>query len=445
MHLMTAFRDLERGAERASRRAAFLTAWVCLLPLSSVPAAAATVVHAGWLFDSASGRMLTEQTVVIDAGKVVARGDGFDAPGAADELIDLSDATVMPGWIDMHVHLDGQLSPASYAERFRLEPADAALRGAAYAERTVMAGFTTVRDLGTADNVAQSLRDAIAAGYIVGPRVFTAGKSLATTGGHADPSNGVNSSLRGDPGPAEGVVNSAADAYKAVRQRYKEGSDLIKLTATGGVLSQAKSGQNPQFTPTELNAIIAAAKDYGFKVAAHAHGSEGMRRAVAAGVDSIEHGTFMTPEIMRLMKRKGTWYVPTIMAGNFVALKAEEPGYFSELVRPKARAVGPQIQGTFAAAYEAGVNIAFGTDTGVSAHGNNWQEFLLMIEAGMPVLAALTSATKSAAQLLGQWEYLGSLDIGKAADLVAVPGDIRTDPQLFGKVSFVMKEGERIK
>jgi imidazolonepropionase-like amidohydrolase len=315
----------------------------------------------------------------------------------------------------------------------------------AYAERTLMAGFTTVRDLGTTAGLAQSLRDAIVQGWVVGPRIFTAGKSIATSGGHADPSNGRNQALSWDPGPAEGVVNSAADAYKAVRVRYKEGSDLIKITATGGVLSQAKSGQNPQFTIAEVEAIVAAAKDNGFKVAAHAHGTEGMRRAVLGGVSSIEHGTYMSDEVMKLMKKRGTYYVPTIIAGKFVAEKAQIDGYFSELVRPKAAAIGPLIQNTFARAYETGVPIAFGTDTGVSPHGDNWKEFGYMIEAGMPAMKAIVSATASAADLLGESEDLGSIEPGKYADIIAVPGDPLSDPAEFGRVHFVMKGGQVFK
>jgi imidazolonepropionase-like amidohydrolase len=236
-------------------------------------------------------------------------------------------------------------------------------------------------------------------------------------------------------------VNSVSDAYKAVRARYKEGSDLIKIKATGGVLSQAKSGENPQFTVEEITAVVAAARDYGFKVAAHAHGAEGMKRAVLGGVDSIEHGTFMTEEVMKLMCKRGTCYVPTIVAGRFVAEKAEQPGYFSDLVRPKAQTIGPKIQATFALAYRLGVPIAFGTDTGVSPHGDNWKEFLYMIEAGMPALEAIRSATHSAADLLGQNDNLGSLEAGKLADIIAVPGDPLTDPNEFGRVNFVMKEG----
>lgn len=396
------------------------------------------VIHAGHLVDVMSGRVLTERSIVVEGKYVKAVESGY-IDGA--QIIDLRDATVMPGWIDMHVHMDGETTPERRLEVFTLDPQDLALRSVVYARRTLDAGFTTVRDLGTTHGVAQSLRRAIAEGLVPGPRVFTAGKAIGTSGGHADPSNGRSRALAEDPGPAEGVVNSVDDAWKAVRVRYKEGSDLIKITATGGVLSQAASGQNPQFRMPELEAIVAAAHDYGFKVAAHAHGAEGMLRAVLAGVDSIEHGTYMTDEIMRAMKRQGTWYVPTIIAGRFVAEKAREPGYFSELVRPKAAAIGPLIQDTFSRAYRAGVKIAFGTDTGVSPHGDNWKEFGYMIEAGMPPMEAIISATRSAAELLGQSERLGSIEPGKLADVIAVPGNPLEDSAEFGRVHFVMKEG----
>ena len=406
--------------------------------LVSGSAGAQTIIHAGQLFDAAAGEVIEEATIVVEGDRIQAVQMGY----VGEPDVDLTGAFVMPGWIDAHVHIGGELSPDSFVEEFTLEPADLALRAVPYAERTLMAGFTTVRDLGTDHGVAQSVRRAVAEGRIVGPRIFTAGKSLATTGGHADPTNGVNRALRGDPGPAEGVVNGLDDAYEAVRARYKEGSDLIKITATGGVLSQAASGQNPQFTEAEIAAIVAAARDYGYRVAAHAHGTEGMRRAVVAGVDSIEHGTFMSDEVMELMRERGTWYVPTISAGVFVGEKAEVEGYFSEVVRPKAAAIGPVILDTFARAYRTGVPIAFGTDTGVSPHGENWREFVYMVEAGMPATEAIVSATRSAAVLLNQWENLGSIEPGKYADIIAVPGDPREDVEEFGRVHFVMKGGE---
>ncbi len=402
---------------------------------------AATYIHAGRLVDVNAAEVLEAQTIIVEEDRIAGIEPRYVAPGAGDELIDLSDATVMPGWIDMHVHIASEQSPRRQVEAFTKDPADFAFRSVAYAERTLMVGFTTVRDLGTGHSLAQSLRDAIAEGWVVGPRIFTAGKSIATTGGHADSSNGRNRALAKDPGPIDGVINSVTDAYKGVRARYKEKSDLIKITATGGVLSQARSGQNPQFTVAEIEAIVTAARDYGFKVAAHAHGTEGMKRAVLGGVDSIEHGTYMSDEVMRLMKRRGTYYVPTIVAGRFVAEKAQVPGYFSELVRPKAAAIGPLIQATFARAYKAGVPIAFGTDTGVSPHGDNWKEFLYMVEAGMPAMEAIVSATVSAADLLGQTAELGSIEPGKLADIIATDGNPLTDTQAFGRVHFVMKGG----
>ena len=411
--------------------------WGLLALVLSGAAWPETVIHAGKMVDAASGEVREAVTIVVDGERIKAVEAGYRGRAA----IDLKDAFVMPGWIDMHVHIASERNPASFVERFTLEPADQALRAVPYAERTLMAGFTTVRDTGTSHGLAQSIRRAVAEGHIIGPRIFTSGKSIATTGGHADPSNGVAEALRGDPGPTDGVVNGTVDAYKAVRARYKAGADLIKITATGGVLSEAKSGQNPQFTEEEVAAIVAAAKDYGFRVAAHAHGTEGMRRAVAAGVDSIEHGTYMSDEVMALMKEKGTWYVPTIVAGMFVGEKAKVDGYFSEIVRPKAAAIGPVIADTFSRAYRAGVKIAFGTDTGVSPHGDNWKEFVFMVEGGMPALEAILSATRSAAQLLDRWDSLGSIEAGKLADIIATPGDPREDVQAFGQVHFVMKDG----
>lgn len=410
------------------------------LMLVGATATAETIIHAGRLIDVASESMLSEQSIIIEGDRVLRVESGYlQAPNAT--IIDLTDATVMPGWLDMHVHIASEQGPNRQIEAFTTDPADHAYRSVAYAERTLLAGFTTIRDLGTRSGLAQSLRDAIAQGWVTGPRIFTAGKGLSSSGGHGDPSNGRNQALAWDPGADQGVVNSESDAYKAVRIRYKEGSDLIKITATGGVLSQAKSGQNPQFTIAEIETIVAAAKDYGYKVAAHAHGTEGMRRAVVGGVSSIEHGTYMSDEVMKLMKKHGTYYVPTIIAGKFVAEKAEIPGYFSELVRPKAASIGPLIQDTFARAYKAGVPIAFGTDTGVSAHGDNWKEFGYMIEAGMPAMKAIVSATVSAADLLGESEDLGSIEPGKYADIIAVPGDPLADPEEFGRVHFVMKGG----
>jgi imidazolonepropionase-like amidohydrolase len=245
----------------------------------------------------------------------------------------------------------------------------------------------------------------------------------------------------GDNGPKNGIVNGADDARKAVRQRYKDGADWIKITATGGVLSVAKSGQNPQFTDMELNAIVETANDYGMRVAAHAHGTEGMKRAVLAGVASIEHGTYMDREIMQIMKQQGTYFVPTLLAGNWVAEKAKIDGFFPDLVRPKAAEIGPIAINTFAEAYEFGVPIVFGTDTGVSAHGDNAQEFALMVKAGMPEMEAIQSATSIAADFLEIGDTHGSITEGKVADIIAVQGNPLDNIRLMENVHFVMKGG----
>lgn len=411
------------------------------LALPNAVLANVTYIHAGQLITAEHKQPLAEQTIIVIDDKITEIRAGYLSPAATETLIDLRSHTVLPGLMDMHTHFSTQISATSYGEAQRLNEADFALRGAVFAEKTLMAGFTTVRELGDSHHISVALRKAIAQGYVKGPRIYAAGKSLATTGGHADPTNGLAYALLGDPGPKQGVINGADDARKAVRQRYKEGADLIKVTATGGVLSVAKSGMNPQFTSEELEAIVSTARDYGFKVAVHAHGKEGMERAIKAGVDSVEHGTYMDKETMALMKKHGTYYVPTISAGKWVQDKAKIDGFFPELVRPKAATIGPLIQQTFAQAYQAGVKIAFGTDAGVGEHGENWREFVYMTEAGMPAMAAIQAATIEGAKLLGVEQELGSIRAGKIADIIAVPGDPLQDISIMGKVSFVMKAG----
>lgn len=404
-------------------------------------APAATIIHAARLIDGRSGELQTEMSLVIEDGRITRVVRGYVPPADGDKLIRLLEHTVMPGLMDMHTHLQSQHSKDSYTERFFMEQADYALRSTVYARATLMAGFTTVRDLGDNGVNSVSLRKAIEQGWVPGPRIFTAGKSLATTGGHADPTNSLRGDYRRDPGPMEGVVNGPDDARKAVRQRYKDGADLIKLTATGGVLSLAASGHNPQFTDEELAAIVSTARDYNMTIAVHAHGAEGMKRAVLAGVTSIEHGTFMTDEIIDLMKQKGTYWVPTNMAGEWVAEQAKVPGYFPEIVRPKAAAIGPVIRETFRKAHAAGVKIAFGTDSGVSPHGQNAREFELMVEGGMSPMKAIQSATLEGARLLRIDDRLGTLEPRKIADVVAVAGNPLQDISLMKNVVFVMKDG----
>jgi len=415
----------------------FLTALSCLL-FSASGLAATTVLECAHLLDVESGQLLEGRQVLIEDQRITAVGKTVTAPADTPRI---GLATCLPGLMDMHVHLDGQMERNGYIREFQNNEADLALAAAHYAAITLQAGFTTVRNPGDSYNVTVALRKAIDAGRAIGPRIYTSAKSLATTGGHADPTNGYRHDLMGDPGPEQGVINGVEDARKAVRQRYKDGADFIKITATGGVLSLATNGQNPQFTLEELEAVVKTAADYGMHVAAHSHGAEGMKRAVLAGVRSIEHGTFMTDEIILLMKERGTYYVPTISAGKFVAEKSADGDYLPAIVRPKAASVGPQIQATFAKAYQAGVTVAFGTDCGVSPHGSNALEFVYMVEAGMPAMAAIRSATMTSAELLGVQEELGSIRAGKLADIIAVNGNPLQDISLLQQVSFVMKDG----
>lgn len=412
-----------------------------VLFLTSSISAQDIYLHCGKLIDTESGKISQEQTIVISGEKIKEILDGYaSAKSDQDTIIDLKSKTVMPGLIDMHVHIEGETNPNRYLEPFTLNDADVAYNAQAIAKRTLMAGFTTVRDLG-GSGVNVSLRNAINAGKVDGPRIYTAEKTIGTTGGHADPTNGYSKELMGDPGPKEGVVNSVDDARKAVRQRYKNGADWIKITATGGVLSVAKNGQNPQFTAEEIKAITTTAADYGMQVAAHAHGDEGMQRAIKNGVKTIEHGTLMSEETMDLMKEYDTYYVPTLSAGKYVAEKAKIEGYYPKIIVPKALEIGPQLQKTFAKAYKKGVAIAFGTDAGVFPHGENAKEFGYMVEAGMPAMESLQSATTISAKLLRADDSLGKIKAGFMADIIAVNADPTQDINTMNEVAFVMKNG----
>lgn len=413
-----------------------------LLFLATQIFAQKTYIHCGKLVDTKSGKVLTKKTVVVEKNKIVDVLNGYvKGKDKKDTSIDLKNKVVMPGLIDMHVHIEHEFGPRTRLERYILNPSDVAFNSTGYAKTTLLAGFTTVRDLG-GSGVNISLRKAIDAGKVVGPRVFTAGKSLATTGGHADPTNGSSRKLVGNPGPKDGVVNGVDDAKKAVRQRYKNGADCIKITATGGVLSVAKSGDNPQFTVEEIKAICETAKDYGMHVAAHAHGDDGMQRAIIGGVKTIEHGTYMSDATMELMKKHDAYLVPTITAGKEVEEKAKVKGYYPAIVVPKALAVGPQIQGTFARAYKKGVGIAFGTDAGVFTHGKNGKEFAYMVEVGMPAMEAIQSATITNAMILKMDNEIGQVKKGFFADIIAVDEDPTKNIKTMENVVFVMKGGK---
>jgi len=398
-------------------------------------------LHCGKIFDTQSGKVLSNKTIVVSGTKITKILDGFvSKSNPQDTEIDLKNKFILPGLIDMHVHIEKETNSASYSTKFTENEADVAFESVRIAEITLLAGFTTVRDLGgTGVNI--SLRNAINIGTVKGPRIFTAGKSIATTGGHADPTNGSSRKLMGDPGPLEGVINSPEDAVKAVRQRYKEGADVIKITSTGGVLSVAKNGKNPQFTLEEVKAVTATAKDYGMLTAAHAHGDEGMQRAILGGIKTIEHGTFMSSETMELMKKYDVYLVPTITAGKSVAENAKTTGFYPEMVRVKALEVGPQIQATFEKAYKSGVKIAFGTDAGVFPHGINAKEFVYMVESGMPSTAAIQSATITNAKLLGMENEIGQIKENFNADIIAVEENPIDTIATLEKVIFVMKDG----
>ena len=408
--------------------------------VAATVAHARILIHAGSLIDGRTDTVRKAVTITVEGDRLAGLADGYTVPAAGDTVIDLKNATVMPGLMDMHVHLDGQQSPESYTEGFYLNPGDYALRAAFYAKKTLLAGFTTVRNLGDSNYSTRALRKAVAAGWVEGPRIYTAGPAIGTTGSHADGTNGYSDQVMGSF-PEPEIFNGADGARAAVRDHVKHGADVIKIMTTGGVLSLGDSSQGAQMTSEEIKAVVETAHEYGLKVAVHAHGTEGMKRAILAGADSIEHGTFMTDEIVALMKQHGTYYVPTLSAGNFVIQKAKVPGFLPPSVAVKALLVGPAMTATFQRAYQAGVKIAFGTDQGVAPHGENAKEFIYMVEAGMPAMKAIQSATLEGAKLLGVEKDLGTVEAGKFADLVAVPGDPLADIKLMTNVTLVMKAG----
>ncbi|MDE2272402.1 MAG: amidohydrolase family protein [Xanthomonadaceae bacterium] len=408
--------------------------------VATAPAPRLTVIHCAHLIDTVAGKMLGATSIVVDGQRIREVVSGNVTRDGA-RVIDMpAGDTCMPGLIDSHTHLTMQFGKDTYAEKFHLNPADYAIQSTVYARRTLLAGFTTVRNVGDDHNESIALRNAVNAGEIPGPRIFSAGQFIGTTGGHADPTDGYRWDLQGDPGPKDGIINSPAEAWKAVRQHYKDGADLIKIMPSGGVLGESSSSENPQMTLAEIQAVVAAAHDYGFTVAAHAHGAEAIRRAVLGGVDSIEHGTFMDDRDMHLMKQHGTWFVPTIIAGEFTMEKAKQ-GWYPLQVARKALEVGPKIMATAGKAYKAGVKIAFGTDAGVYPHGENAQEFVYMVQAGIPPMYAIQAATMHAAELLKHEKDFGSVSTGKYADVVAVPGNPLQDIAVMKQVDFVMKAG----
>jgi imidazolonepropionase-like amidohydrolase len=416
--------------------------FILLIFISSVAAAQRTYIQCGKLIDGISDKPLEHITIIIEGNMITDIKNGYLQGDAGDKLILLKDKTVMPGLIDCHVHLEDQFSKNTLLEGFTLTDADIAYRAAVNAKKTLMAGFTTVRDLG-GSGVNISLRKAVAKGLVDGPRIITAGRAISASGGHMDNSVGFrDGAFDHKMGPDDGVADGRDELIKAVRLQIKRGSDVIKIASTGGVLDLSENGSGAEFTIDEIKAVVETAKDYGLRVACHAHGAEGIRRAILGGVTSIEHGTFMNEEDMELAKKYGTYLVPTIIAGKSVADSAKIPGYFPPVIARKAMEVGTQIQQTFGKAYKAGVKIAFGTDAGVYAHGKNYLEFGYMVEAGMPPMEAIKAATVNAADLLGISDKTGSIVKGKYADIIAVDGDPLQDIKVMKNVTFIMKEGK---
>lgn len=407
------------------------------------------IVHAGKLLARPGETPKREQTVVIKDGKVAAVIAGYvDAAaagaGAGDTVstYDLTSMFVLPGLIDGHVHITSENNPQSRLERVEDSDPDVAIKAAGFAKKTLMAGFTTVRDVGARGGDAVfALRDGIARGDVVGPRIYSSGASISVTGGHADGTQGYRDDIA-EVLHSSGVCDGPADCRRAVREQVRRGADHIKLTATAGVLSNTAAGLEQQFFADELKAIMETAHSMDRKVTAHAHGVDGINAALEAGVDSIEHGTYLDNRSIKLFKKTGAYLVPTLLAGATVAAWADDPNSFLlPPQRAKAREVGPKMQDMARRAHEAGVKIAFGTDTGVSKHGDNAKEFALLVAAGLTPMEAIRAATVNGADNMGKSDIIGTLEPGKFGDLIAVAGDPLTDITELEDVDFVMKEG----
>lgn len=395
-----------------------------------------TYIHAGRLLaDPASGRVETNKTIVVTAGKVAGIRDGFVGEG---RIVDLRDQFVMPGFIDSHVHLTFESSPTSRLDAVTKSTVDQAFDGVVFAKRTVRAGFTTVVDLGSDPQAINALRDATATGKVVGPRIIAAG-GVAAHGGHGDV-HGYRQEII-DLFRSPTLCSGADDCARAVRLAVQQGADVIKTASTGGVMSNTAAGLGQQMSDAELVAIVDTAHRLGRKVAAHAHGTDGVNAALRAGVDSVEHGTYLDAESIRLFKAKGSYLVPTLLAGDTVARQAETADWMPAPVRAKARTVGPLMVAALRRAHEGGVRIAFGTDSAVSKHGENAREFALMVKAGLTPLETIKSATVWAAAHAGLETEIGTLAAGKSADIVAVKGDPLTDVSSLETMGFVMARG----
>jgi imidazolonepropionase-like amidohydrolase len=402
-----------------------------------------TIIHAGTLLAVPGDAPRSEQSIILVGNRIVRVEDGFTAVGAGETLIDLSDKFVLPGLMDMHVHLLGELGPNSRTDALHVTTSMSALKGAMHARRTLNAGFTTVRDLGGKPEAIYALRDAIAQGVVDGPRVIAAGSSIAATGGHGD-IDGYKAELLTLWTP-ETICDGPYDCRRATRYAIKYGAEWIKITATGGVLSDTATGTDQQMTDDELVEIMDTAHGLGVKVAAHAHGTNGINSALRAGVDSIDHGSFLDRESIRLFKETGAYLVPTLMPGHVLPAQMEGNPFFTDAIKAKALAASAASKENVGKAYAGGVKIAFGTDTGVTKHGNNAQEFALLVNAGMSEMDAIRTATVATADLLDMSDSLGTIEAGKLADIIAVDSDPLNDITVLENVSVVIRDGKRVK
>ena len=400
-----------------------------------------TFVEAGRLLaDPSNGVVQRGKTLVIRGNQVVEVRDGFVGDPSEGKVVNLREAFVLPGLIDSHVHLTGQQNPNSRLEEVTLSDADQAMVGARYARRTLMAGFTTVADLGASNEAIFALRNAVKTGDVPGPRIIASGSSVSIHGGHGD-INGYRDDVM-HLLSSESICSGPEDCMRAVRTQVRAGADIIKITATGGVLSNTAAGLGQQFSDPELAAIVDSAHRMGRQVTAHAHGVDGINAFLRAGGDSIEHGTYLDDQSIRLFKSNGAWLVPTLLAGDFVARIASGPNnFFTPAQTAKALEAGPKMLDMARRAHEGGVKIAFGTDSGVSAHGDNAQEFALLVRAGLTPLEAIQAATVGAAEHLRISNEAGKIAPGMPADIVAVAGDPLSDVTELERMRFVMKSG----
>jgi imidazolonepropionase-like amidohydrolase len=411
-----------------------------------------TIIHAGTLLHDARKSPWSERSIIVLGKKIIAVRKGYIS--AADikvksfkktdktVIVDLKSKFVMAGMIDSHTHITGEMSANGRLKAVTLSESHGAVESVLYAKRTVLAGFTTIRNVGGPRNAVNALRDGISKGFVVGPRILTAGKTISPLGGHGD-NNGFHDKIFSKP--HSGICNGADDCRRAVREQIKYGADVIKYVATGGVLSKTATGTGMQFTQAEQNAIVETAHSMGRKVAAHAHGKLGIEAALKAGVDSIEHGSYLDKKTIKLFKKTGAYLVPTLLAGKTVVTLANKPGFFIPAVAAKARAVGPVMKNAINMAYKSGVKIAFGTDSGVSKHGTNGEELLLMMQAGISAKDVLIFATINAADLAGLSNVIGTIEAGKEADIIAANKNPLQDMQTLLKPTFVMARGKIIK